>query len=78
MSTLELKSKLIYEIERSEDGEILQELYRMLETGREEIEIYPLDEAQIATVNQARQQAASGNTISHGEATIAINQWLEN
>ena len=46
MSTVELRKKLIEKIKKSENGELLEEAYRLLELGTEDLEIYKLTEEQ--------------------------------
>lgn len=71
-----LKETLISKIHAIEDENVLKEVYRLLEISSEDLESYPLTDDQISIVNEAKEQINNGQFLTHEEAQIKINQWL--
>lgn len=76
MSTVELRKKLIDKIEKTENKNILQELYRLLELETEDIEVYKLSDEQNSVVNEAREEIKHGNSLTNDQADKEIDEWL--
>lgn len=76
MNKVDLKEKLISEIRKIEDKNILSEVYRLLEIESEELELYKLDEDQIAAVKEAREQVSNGQFLTHEQAKKNAEKWL--
>lgn len=76
MSTLELKEKLIREINQVEDVQLLRILYNIL-TTREHEEVYQLNDSQIAAIEEAREQYRKGEYYTNEEVDREIEEWLK-
>lgn len=77
MSTVELRKKLIEKIKRTENGELLEEAYRLLALETEDIEIYKLTEEQKAAISEGRQQIKGGKSLTDDQANNEIDEWLD-
>lgn len=76
MSTIELRKRLIDKIQKTDDQNLLEEAYRLLELGTENIETYKLNDDQRNAVNEARQQVKKGNTLTDEQVSQGIDEWL--
>jgi predicted transcriptional regulator len=78
MTVIELKEKLIAQINSIDDEELLDSLARTVEL---ELEIsngtYIMSQGEIDAVNQGIEQIKNGQWVSHEEATREINEWLK-
>ena len=77
MSTVELRKKLIEKIKKTENGELLEEAYRLLELGTEDLEIYKLTEEQKTAIFEGRLQIKSGKSLTDDQANNEIDEWLD-
>lgn len=78
MSTSELKKLLIDKIKKTDNGNLLEEAFRLLELESEDIEVYKLSENQKNAINEAKQQVKNGQFLTDDEANKDINEWLRN
>ena len=76
MSTTELRKRLIDKIEKTENENLLQEAYRLLELETEDIEMYKLNDDQRKAINEARQQINSGQFLTDDQSNKEIDEWL--
>jgi hypothetical protein len=76
MSTLELRKRLIDKIQKTENDDLLKELYRLLQMETEDIEIYKLNDSQKKAVHEARLQINNGQFLTNELANKEIDQWL--
>jgi hypothetical protein len=76
MSTIELKKLLIERIQLTDDQQLLEEAYRLLEIA-DDTAVYVLSEAQERTIALARQQMEAGQSLTHEQANREIEEWLE-
>lgn len=76
MSTGELRKRLIDKIHQTQDGRILEEIFRLLEMELEDIDIYKLNEGQKKAISLARVQINQGQFLSEEDADKEIDQWL--
>ncbi|MCB0489050.1 MAG: hypothetical protein R2820_14615 [Cyclobacteriaceae bacterium] len=76
MSTTELRKKLIQKINTTEDQDILEEVFRLLEIEGEDISTYKLSEDQKNVVEESRGQIVSGKSFDNKAADDAIDEWL--
>ncbi len=76
MSTTELKDRLIEKIRKTENNELLQEAYRLLELDTENIEIYRLSATQSKDIDEARQQIQNRQFITDEQSNNEIDEWL--
>lgn len=76
MSTTELRKRLIDKIQKTDNENLLEEAYRLLELETEDIEIYKLTEDQRRAINEARQQIKNGQFLTDDQANKEIDEWL--
>ncbi len=76
MSTIELRRRLIDKIQKTENGDLLAEAYRLLELETGDIEMYKLNDDQRKAVNEARQQINSGQFLTDEQSNKEIEEWL--
>jgi predicted transcriptional regulator len=76
MSTVELRKRLIDKIQKTQDGRILEEAYRLLELETDDIEIYKLNDDQKNAISEARQQIKNGQFLTEEQANKEIDEWL--
>lgn len=74
MTTIELKNKIISQIEKSNNIHLLKELHHMLNI--EESETYELNEYQKSVVEEGRLDILKGNTYSNDEVKEKVKGWL--
>ena len=76
MSTIELRKRLIDKIQKTENEELLQEAYRLLNLENDDAEIYALNTDQKIVINEAMQQIKNGQFITEQQANKEIDEWL--
>lgn len=76
METSELKRKLIAKINDTENNEILESMMRLLEIQAEE-DVYILNDAQLAAIEEAREDYRNGRYSTHEEVQKEIKEWLK-
>jgi hypothetical protein len=77
MSTGELRRRLIEKIKMTENDELLQEAYRLLELETEDIEIYKLTKEQRIAIAEGRLQIKNGKSLTDDQANNEIDGWLD-
>lgn len=77
MSTIELRKKLIEKIKKTDNGNLLEEVYRLLDIETGNIEKYKLNSLQIKKISAAREQIKNGQLLTDNEANKEINEWLK-
>lgn len=76
MSTIELKERLIEKIQETNDDNILEEAYRLLELEATDTAIYKFSESQKTAIETYRLQIKEGKFLSNDEANKDIEEWL--
>ncbi len=76
MTTFDLKRHLISKIKKTENSEILEEMFRLIENEEPDNNIYELSEKQILAVEEARQQFKLGQFLTSEQAENDIEKWL--
>ena len=76
MSTIELRKRLIDKIQKTDNENLLEEAYRLLELKTQDIEVYKLTDEQRKAVNQTRQQIKDGQFLTDEQANNEIDEWL--
>lgn len=76
MSTPELRKKLIDEIQKTDNNQILEEAYRLLGLESDEREVYQLSPEQLSAVAEAREQIRQGKSLTDAQADKDIEEWL--
>ena len=77
MSTIELRKRLIEKIQKTENDNLLEEAYRLLELETKDIEIYKLNEDQKKAISEARLQIKNGQFLTDELANREIDEWLD-
>ncbi|MEX2230579.1 MAG: hypothetical protein WD824_00355 [Cyclobacteriaceae bacterium] len=76
MSSAELKKRLIDKIQKTDNENLLEEAFRLLQLESEDIEIYKLSDEQKSAVNEAREQIKRGEFLTDDEANKDVDEWL--
>ncbi|MDH4091876.1 MAG: hypothetical protein OEV24_15555 [Cyclobacteriaceae bacterium] len=76
MSTIELRKRLIDKIQKTDNENLLEEAYRLLELETQDIEVYKLTDEQRKAVNEARQEIKDGQFLTDEQANNEIDEWL--
>jgi len=76
MTTSELKKRLIRKINDINNNELLEEMYRMIETEETDMEIYELSKNQKSAVEEAQEQIKNGKYLADKQADKEIDKWL--
>ena len=74
MSTTELKERLIEKIQNTDDENILEEAYRLLDLETADIEKYEFNDEQKSEVNESVQQIKQGKSLTNDEANKEIDE----
>ena len=77
MSTIELRKRLIEKIQKTNNENLLEEAYRLLELETQDIEVYKLTDEQRKAINEARQQIKNGEFLTDEQANKEIDEWLK-
>ena len=76
MSSAELKKRLIDKIQKTDNQNLLEEAFRLLQLESEDIEVYKLSDEQKSAVNEAREQIKRGEILTDDEANKDVDEWL--
>jgi hypothetical protein len=76
MSTIELRKRLFEKIQKTENKELLEEAYRLLDLETEDVDPYKLSDNQNKAVVEARQQIKDGQSLTDDQADKEIDEWL--
>jgi hypothetical protein len=77
MSAIELRKRLIEKIAKTENEELLREIYRLLEMETSDIEIYKVSSDEMDAITEARDQIKNGEFLTDEEADKEIDEWLK-
>lgn len=76
MITEEMRKLLIDKINSTNDENVLEEIYRILEAGDIEVEMVILSEDQKALIDEGLKNLEEGEVLSNEEANRQIEEWL--
>ncbi len=76
METLEIKRKLIDEINSSNNKDLLEEFYHFSNLENKMQEPYKLSDEQKLMIEEARVQIKKGDYLTNQEANENIDKWL--
>ena len=76
MSTVELKERLIEKIKKTDNENILEEAYRLLDIEAADMGVYHFSEEEQKDVQASRNQINSGQFLTNEAANKEIDQWL--
>lgn len=77
MLTQELKKQLIDKIQSTDDNNILEDVYRILEVGTLDIETVILSNSQKENIDKGLDDIENGRYLTDEEADKEINEWLK-
>ena len=76
MITSEMKQQLIEKIKSTDDDNILEEVYRILEIGKMEMDEIVLSEEQKELIDEGLRDIEKENYSSNEDANNEIEKWL--
>ena len=76
MKTIELRKKLINEINLSKNKGLLEEFYHFLNLENEIQETYKLNIEQKSAITEAHEQIENGDYLTNEQANQEIEEWL--
>ena len=77
MLTKEMKKQLIDKIQSTNDANILEEVYRILEVSTQEVDMIVLSDDQKKKIDRGIKDIEEGRYLTHDEANREINEWLK-
>lgn len=77
MTKTELKEKLIETLAKTEDRQLLEDIYRIVNMETDPKEIYQLSEPEMNAVNEGLEQLNKGQFISNEDLNTKFDKWLE-
>jgi hypothetical protein len=78
MKILELKEKLIKQINNIEDESLLVEISELLDFEKDESDIYYFTDEQKRAIEKAQEGYARGEYLSNDEADKQVEEWFKN
>ncbi len=76
MKTIELRKKVIDEINNISNDQLLIGIYRYLNSENQVDDVYILSDQQNLAINEAREQYKKGDVFSDKSVREEIDQWL--
>jgi len=76
MTVIELKKRLIWKINQTENSGILEEMYRLIANEETDESIYLLSDEQKKVVEDGQQQFKNGQFLKGEQADNEIEEWL--
>ena len=76
MKAIEIKKKLINEINFSENKKLLEEFYHFPNLENEIQETYKLNEVQNSAIAEAREQIKNDDYLTNEQTDQEIDEWL--
>ena len=76
MSTVELKERLIEKIKRTDNENILEEAYRLLDIEAADMGVYHFSDEGREEIYNSKNQISNGQSLSDDAANKEIDQWL--
>ena len=77
MTTLEIKNRLIKRIKSTENQDILQEIYRLLDFDQDDLAPLQLTKEQRIAVSKGQQDINKGKQLTDRIANGQIDRWLK-
>jgi hypothetical protein len=77
MTTLEIKNKLIKKIQATENQDLLQEIYRLLDIDQDDFGVLNLSKEQREAISKGEQDIEKGDFLTDEQADKDIDQWLK-
>ncbi len=77
MSSQEMKNKLFDKIQLTDDDNILEEVYRILDVSTQEVDMFILSDDQTASIDEGLRDYEEGRFLTNDEANREIEEWLK-
>ncbi len=76
MTVFELKKRLIGRINRTDNNELLEEMYRLIENEEADFTVYKLSDQQRSAIEEAQEQYKNRKFLTNEQADKEIDEWL--
>ena len=76
MTVFELKKRLIGRINRTDNNELLEEMYRLIENEEADLTVYKLSNQQRSAIEEAQEQYKNRKFLTNELADKEIDEWL--
>lgn len=76
MRTIDIRKRLIEEINSSSNKNLLEEMYNFLSKDNATDEFYKLSRVQKKAIHKGREQIKNGQSFSNDEVNFEIEKWL--
>ena len=77
MKKTDLKEKVISEIQKLDNDNLIAEIYELLKHESEDPEVYVLNPEQMAAIDEAQAQIKAGQYLTDKEAQQNFEEWLK-
>jgi hypothetical protein len=77
MSALELKSKIISHVEKSDDENLLSEIYNLIQAEADINKVYVLTKHEKSMVEEGLSDVREGKIFSSEKANELLKEWLK-
>ena len=74
MTVLEIKKRLIKRINHTDNSELLEEMFRLIENEEADLTVYELSAHQKRTIEEAQDQYKKGETLTNEQANSEIDE----
>ena len=76
MRTIEIRKRLIEEINSSSNKDLLEEMYNFLNKDNATENLYKLSRSQKLAIQKGREQIKNGQSFTNDEVNSEIEKWL--
>lgn len=77
MRTIEIRQRLIEEINSSNNKNLLEEMYNFFSKDNATESIYKLSEIEKLAIEKGREQIKNGQSFTNEEVNLEIDKWLK-
>lgn len=77
MLSKEMKKQLIDKIQSTDDDNLLEEVYRILEVSTQEVDMIMLTDDQKTRIDKGIRDIEEGRFLTNDEANREIDEWLK-
>lgn len=77
MTTIELKKQIVSKLQTTDDSEVLESMFRLMDLKSNETEFYVLNEHQKIAIEISRAQIKNGEFYTEEEAYKITEEWLK-
>jgi hypothetical protein len=76
MRTIEIRQRLIEEINSSNNKNLLEEMYNFFSKDNATESVYKLSKVQKLAIEKGREQIKNGQSFTNEEVNLEIDKWL--